>query len=154
MSALSSPGHWRNSDFTMLLRSHPDVEAETPILWPPDVKSWLIWKDPDAGKHWGQEEKGTTEDELVWWHHWHNGHGLGWTLGVGDGQGGLAYCGSWGGKESDMTEQLNWTDKIPSRPQVYFTQDFLHHQTLPCLQCLTRLCSVLTLNHSFLWFSS
>ena len=73
--------------------------------------------------------------------------------GDGDGQGGLAYCGSWGCKESDMTEWLNWT-KIPSRPQVYFTQDFLHHQTLPCLQSLTRLCYVLTLNHSFLWFSS
>ena len=73
-----------------------DVEAETPILWPPDVKSWLIWKDPDAGKDWRQEEKGTTEDEVVGWHHWHNGHGLGWAPGVGDGQGGLACCGSWG----------------------------------------------------------
>ena len=67
-----------------------DVEAETLILWPPDVKSWLIWKDPDAGKDWGQEEKGMTEDEMVGWHHWHNGHGFGWTLGVGDGQGGLS----------------------------------------------------------------
>ena len=62
-----------------------DVEAETPILWPPDAKSWLIWKDPDAGKDWGQEEKGTTEDEMVGWHHWLNGHGFGWTPGVGDG---------------------------------------------------------------------
>ena len=87
-----------------------DVEAETPILWPPDVKSWLIWKDPDAGKDWGQEEKGTTEDEMVGWHHRHNGHGFGWTPGVGDGQGGLACCISWGPKESDMTEQLNWTE--------------------------------------------
>ena len=67
-----------------------DVEAETPILWPPDVKSWLIWKDPDAGKYWGQEEKGTTEDEVVGWHHWLDGHGFGWTAGVGDGQGRLA----------------------------------------------------------------
>ena len=64
-----------------------DVEAETPILWPPDAESWLIWKDPDAGKDWGQEEKGTTEDEMVGWHHQHSGHGFGWTLGVGDGQG-------------------------------------------------------------------
>ena len=88
-----------------------DVEAETPILWPPDVKSWLIWKDHDAGKDWGQEEKGTTEDEMVGWHHWLNGHGFGWTLGVGDGQGGLACCGSWGHKESDMTEQLNWSER-------------------------------------------
>ena len=86
-----------------------DVEAETPILWPPDVKSWLIWKDPDAGKDWRQEEKGTTEDEMVGWHHQLNGHGFGWTLGVGDGQGGLACCNSWGRKESDTTE-LNWTE--------------------------------------------
>ena len=88
-----------------------DGEAETPILWPPDAKSWLSWKDPDAGKDWGQEEKGTTEDEMVGWHHRPNGHGFGWTLGVGDGQGGLACCGSWGRKESDMTEWLNWTQR-------------------------------------------
>ena len=69
-----------------------DVEAETPVLWPPDVKSWLIWKDPDAGKDWGQEEKGTTEYETVEWHHRLNGHGFGGTPGVGDGQGGLACC--------------------------------------------------------------
>ena len=86
-----------------------DFEAETPILWPPDAKSWLIWKDPDAGKDWGQEEKGTTEDEKVGWHHWLNPHGFWWTPGVDDGQGGLACCGSWGRKESDTTEQLNWT---------------------------------------------
>ena len=85
------------------------VEAETPVLWPPDVKNWLIWKDPDAGKDWGQEEKGTTEDEMVEWHHRLDGHGFGWTLGVGDGQGGLEYCGSWGRKESGTTEWLNWT---------------------------------------------
>ena len=70
-----------------------DAEAETPILWPPNAKSWLIWKDPDAGKDWGQEEKGTTEDEMVGWHHWLNGHGFGWTLRVGDGQEGLSCCG-------------------------------------------------------------
>ena len=87
-----------------------DAEAETPILWPPDVKSWLIWKDPDAGKDWGQEEKGMTEDEMVGWHHWLDGHGFGWILGVGDGQRGLACCGSWGHKESDTTERLNWTE--------------------------------------------
>ena len=86
-----------------------DVEAETPILWPPDAKSWLIGKDPDAGKDWGQEEKGTTEDEMVGWYHRLSGHGFGWTLGVGDGQGGLACCSSWGCKELDMTEQLNWS---------------------------------------------
>ena len=87
-----------------------DVEAETPILWPPDVKSWLIGKDPDAGKDWGQEERGMTEDEMVGWHHRLNGEGFGWTLGVGDGQEGLACCGSWGCKESDTNERLNWTE--------------------------------------------
>ena len=89
-----------------------DVEAETPILWPPDVESWLIWKDPDAGKDWKQEEEGTIEDEMVGWHHRLNGHGFGWTPGVGDGQGGLACCSSWGCKESDMTEGLNWTESM------------------------------------------
>ena len=87
-----------------------DAKAETPILWPPDVKSWLIWKDPDAGKDWGQKEKGMTENEMVGWHHQLNGHEFRWTLGVGDGQGGLVCCGSWGCKESDKTEWLNWTD--------------------------------------------
>ena len=92
-----------------------DVEAEIPILWPPNAKSWLIWKDPDAGKDLGQEEQGTTEDEMVGWHHWLNGHGFGWTPEVGDGQGGLASCGSWGHKELDMTSywtELNWTHKF------------------------------------------
>ena len=88
-----------------------DVEAETPILWPPDMKSWLIWKDPDAGKDWGQEEKGMTEDEMVRWHHQLNGYEFGWTPEVGDGQGGLVCCGSWGHKESDTTEWLNWTEQ-------------------------------------------
>ena len=86
-----------------------DAEGETPILWPPDAKNWLIWKDPNAGKDWRQEEKGMTEDEVFEWHHQLNGHGFGWTLAVGDGQGGLACCNSRGHKESDMTEQLNWT---------------------------------------------
>ena len=86
-----------------------DVEAETPNLWPPNMKSWLIWKDPDAGKDWRQEEKGTTEDEVVGWHHWLNGDEFEYTLGVGDGQGGLACCAPWGLQESDTTEQLNWS---------------------------------------------
>ena len=90
-----------------------DVEAETPILWPPDAKGWLIWKVPDAGKDWGQEEKGTTGDEMVGWHHQLNGHEFGWTPGVSDGQGGLACCSSWGCKESDTTERLNWTEAVP-----------------------------------------
>ena len=94
-----------------------DVEAETPTFWPPDAKSWLIGKDPDAGKDWGQEEKGKTEDEMVGWHHWLDGHGFGWTPGVGDGQGGLACCGSWGRKQPDTTEQLNWT-KLNTRQRM------------------------------------
>ena len=89
-----------------------DAEGETLILWPSDEKNWLIGKDLDAGKDWRQEEKGTTEDEMVGWHHRLNGHGFGWTLGVGDGQGGLARCDSWGRKESDTTEWLNWTDWV------------------------------------------
>ena len=87
----------RNQSWVFIGRT--DVEPETPVLWPPYVKSWLIWKDPDSGKDWGQEEKGTTEDEM-----------LGWP--VGDGQGGLACCDPWGHKELDMTEQLNWTEVI------------------------------------------
>ena len=89
-----------------------DVEAETPILWPPHAKSWLIWRDPDAEKDWGQEEKGTTADEIVGWHHQLNGHEFGWTTDVGDGQGGLVCRGSWGCKESDATERLTWYWKI------------------------------------------
>ena len=88
-----------------------DVEAETPILWPPDAKSWLIWKDPNAGKDRGQK-KCPTDDEIVGWHHGLGGHGFGWTPGVGDGQGGLACCSSCGHKESDMTEWLNCSELI------------------------------------------
>ena len=102
------PVHPKDQSWVFIGRT--DVEAETPILWPHDVTSWLIWEDPDAGKNWGQEKKGMTEDEMVGWHHWLNEHGFGWTLVVGDGQGGLACCGSWGYKEWDMTEQLNWTE--------------------------------------------
>ena len=86
-----------------------DAEAETPIFWPPNVKSWLIGKDSDAGRGWGQEEKGTTKEEMAGWHHWLDGRESEWTLGVGDGQGGLACCNSWGRKESDTTERLKWT---------------------------------------------
>ena len=87
-----------------------DAKAETPVLWPPHAKSWLIGKDSDAGRDWGQEEKGMTEDEMAGWHHRLNGHDCEWTPGVGDGQGGLACCNSWGRKESDKTERLNWTE--------------------------------------------
>ena len=97
-------------DQSWVFNGRTDAEAETPILWPPDAKNWLIGKDPDAGKDGRQEEKGTTEDKMVGWHHWLNGHELRWTLEVGDGQGGLACCCPWGWKESDTTEQLNWTE--------------------------------------------
>ena len=96
-------------------------KAETLVLWPPHGKSWFIGKDSDAGRGWGQEEKGTTEDEMAGWHHRLNERESEWTPGVGDGQGGLVCCDSWGRKESDTTEQLNWTDIY-----IYI-----------CFQCLT-----------------
>ena len=87
-----------------------DIEAETPILWPPDAKNWLIGKDPDAGKDWRQEEKGMTQEEMVGWRYQLNGHEFEWTPGVGDGQGTLVCCGPWGHRESDTTERLSWTE--------------------------------------------
>ena len=93
-----------------------DAESETPILWPPDGKNWLIWKDPDAGKDWKREEKGMTEDEMVGWHHRLNGHEFVRAPGVGDGQGSLACCSPRDRKDSDTTEQLNWLNWThPSR---------------------------------------
>ena len=83
-----------------------DAEAEAPVLWPPDSKSWLIGKDPDAGKDWGQEEKGATEDDLVGWHHQLNGHEFKQALGDNEGQGILACCSPWSYKDSDMTERM------------------------------------------------
>ena len=87
-----------------------DAKAETPILWLPHAKSWLTGKNPDAGRDWGQEEKGTTEDEMAEWHHRLDAHEFGWTPGAGDGQGGLVCCNSWGHKELDTTQWLNWTE--------------------------------------------
>ena len=87
-----------------------DAEAEIPILWPPDVKNWLIGKYPDAGKDWRQEDKGTTEDEMVGCHPWLDGHEFEQDPEVGDGQGSLACCSPWGHKESDTTKLLNRTD--------------------------------------------
>ena len=104
------PVHFKDQSWVFI--GGTDVEAETPILWPPDVRSWLIWKDPDAGKDWRQEQKRMTEDEMDGWHHWLDGHGFGWTLRAGDGQGGLGSCGSWGHKESDTTERLKWTESL------------------------------------------
>ena len=97
-------------DQSWVIFGRTDAETETPILWPCHVKSWFTEKDPDAGRDWGQEEKGMTEDVMAGWHHWLDGHESQWTQRVGDGQGGLACCNSWGRKESDTTKQLNWTD--------------------------------------------
>ena len=128
-----------------------DAEAETPILWLPDVKRWLIQKHPDAGKDWGQGEKGTTEDEMVGWHHRLNGHQFGQTPGVGDGQGGLACCGSWGRRESDTTERLNWLIHIsdytpdPWRKKFSgFCSDILNYSFI------TLFCFLNTINQEFL----
>ena len=101
------PVHSKGDQSWMFI-GRTDAEAETPILWPPRAKSWLIGKDP--GRGWWQEEKRTTEDEMAGWHHWLDGHEFEWTSGVGDGQGGLACCDSWGCKELDTTERLNWTE--------------------------------------------
>ena len=94
-------------DQSWIFIGRTDAEAEILILWPPDVKNWLTGKDPDARKDWRWEEKGMTEDEMVGWHHWLNGHEFEQTLGDGEGQGGLACRSSWGHRESDMTEWLN-----------------------------------------------
>ena len=99
-------------DQSWVFLGRTDAEAETPVLWPPHAKSWLTGKDPDAGKDWGQEEKGMTEDEKAGWDHWLDGHEFGWTLGDGDGQGGLACCNSWG---LDWATELSWIER------AYFT---------------------------------
>ena len=116
------PVHPKGDQFWVFI-VRTDVEAETPILWPPHAKSWLIGKDSDAGRDRGQEEKGTTEDEMAGWHHQLDGHGFGWTPRGGDGQGGLACCNSWGRKESDTTEwvtELNWTEGQITNKNIMF----------------------------------
>ena len=115
---LRVPWTARRSKQSILKEISPEFfggnEAETPVLWPPHEKSWLIGKDSDAGKNRGQKEKGTTEDEMAGWHHCLNGRESEWTPGVGDGQGGLVCCNSWGCKESqlsDRTELSNFSQK-------------------------------------------
>ena len=102
------------------------AKAEPPVLWPPNAKYWLLGKDSDAGSDWGQEEKGMTEDEMAGWHHRLDGRESEWTPGDGDEQGGLVCCDSWGHKESDTTELLNWTelksgDEIQNESSTEFT---------------------------------
>ena len=114
---LRVPWTARRSNQSILIEISPGcslegmmLKLETPVLWPPHAKSWLIGKVSDAGRDWGQEEKGMTEDEMAGWHHWFNGCESEWTRGVADGQGGLACYDSWGCKELDTTERLNWTE--------------------------------------------
>ena len=118
-----------------------DAKAETPVIWPPHAKSWLIGKDSDAGRDWGQEEKGTTEDEMARWHHRLDGRGFGWALGVGDGQGGLVCCNSWCRKELDLTEWLNWTEQFPWRRKwqptpVFFLENSIDREAYGGLQSM------------------
>ena len=101
-----------------------DAEAETPVLWIPDAKSWLIWKDPNAGKDWGQEVNGTTEDEIVGWHHRVNEYGFGWTPGIGDGQGGLA-CYVVHGVTKDRTQLSEWTELNWTRKDDWISNSLL-----------------------------
>ena len=103
-----------------ILIGRTDVKVETPILWPPDGKSWLIWKDPDAGNGWRREEKGTTEVDMVGWHHRLNGHEFEWTPGVGDDQGGLMCCSPWGHKVGhDWATELNWSIRWKTETSWY-----------------------------------
>ena len=133
-----------------------EAKAETPVLSPTHAKSWLIGKDSDAGRDWGQDEKGMTEDEMARWHHRLDGLESEWTLGVDDGQGGLACCNSWGCKESDTTEFLNWTEvyyihiicslleaqlcSIHSTPswsnKGRIQENFIELSEIHCLKCL------------------
>ena len=98
-----------------ILIGRTDAEAETLILWPPDTKNWLIWKDPDAGKDWRWEEKGMTEDEILGWHNQLNVHEFEQALRVSDEQGSLECCSPWGHQQSDMTEWLNWTEHVSKK---------------------------------------
>ena len=121
-----------------------DAEAETPVLWPPDAKNWFLRKDSDAGKDWRQEEKGTTEDEMVGWHHWLNGHESEQAPGVGDGQGGLAWCSPWGHKESDMSERLNWLTELKPLQSCVVKSGAMSAAAMICATsyafCLSEMC--------------
>ena len=119
---LTSP-FWRRSALRFFWKN--DAKAETPVLWPPHVKSWLVGKESDAGRDWGQEEKATTEDEMTGWHHWLDGREFEWTSGDGDEQGGLSCCDSCGHKKLDMTEGLNWPELIDYFIAVIISQLYL-----------------------------
>jgi len=114
-----------------------DAKAETPVLWPPHAKSWLTGKDSDAGRHWGQEEKGMTENEMAEWHHQLYGCEFEWTSGDGDGHRSLAYCETWGCHKSDTIERLNWTELMPEKATLLSTH--FVHKLAPMGPGLTRL---------------
>ena len=124
-------------DQSWIFIGRTDAKAETPILWPPDVKDWLIWKHPDAGKDWRWEEKGMIEDEMAGWYHWLDGHEFVWTPGVGDGQGGLVCCSPWGRKEPDTSEWLNWCFPFLDLKHSFqgsgntFSMNLLFHTSIP-----------------------
>ena len=136
----STTPFWKRSALGFLWKN--DAKAETRVLWPPHAKSWLIGKDSDAGRDWGQEEKGTTEDEMAGWHHWLDGCEFQWTPGVGDGQGGLVCCDSWGRKELDTTERLNWlTDTYREGlrdPPVAWTRHIYSQRDWKCYHPVIR----------------
>ena len=118
------PVHPKGNQFWIFIGR---TDAEAPVLWPSDVKNGLIGKDPDAGKDWGQEDQRTTEDEMVGWHHWLNGHEFEQVPRVGDGQGSLACCSTWGCKVSDMSEQLNWTELNKDIEEIKMNRDEQHN---------------------------
>ena len=119
-------------DQSWIFTGRTDVEAETPVLWPPDAKNWFIGKDSDAGKDWRQKEKGPTEDDMFGWHHWLSGHEFEQAPGVGDGQAGLACCSPWSLKESDTTEWLNWTvHSALGKPNISSCSEINHKTRLP-----------------------
>ena len=103
-----------------------DAEAEILVIWPPDAKNWLTGKDPDAGKDWRQEEKGMTEDEMVGYHHWLDGHDFEQCPGVDDGQRSLVCCSPWGRQELDMSERLNWTEWLMMSVFFHMLIDYLY----------------------------
>ena len=125
---------WHKGNQSWIFIGRTDAEAEAPILWPPDVKNWLLGKDPDAGKDWRQE-KGTTEDGMVGWYHWLDGHEFEQAPGDGEGQGGLVCCSPWGCKESDMTELLNWTEDVNCSSSTYWLCD-IESVVLMCLNLI------------------
>ena len=134
-----------------------DADAETPILWPPNVKNWLIGKDSDVGKEWRQENKAIREDAMVGWHHWLDGHEFEQSSGVGDGQGSLMYCNPRGRKESDVTEQLNWTEP-PSPCQfnqlcLYCTHSVSRYLSTSSMPRYSRVRQIQSLPSRSLWLS-